>query len=94
MALKGILTWPSLLVTTLINQGPNIECMNGVLKKSFWFRASKLWLNLPDAIMVKSKKLCFNEFKKCAKNELINEQRTVRMSELFDIIDEYELMCM
>lgn len=70
---------------------PNILYHNGIMKKSFLFRASKLWLNLPVVISEKSNNMSMIEFKKQVKDMLLNVQRTDRIIELFEIIDNHEM---
>jgi hypothetical protein len=59
-------------------------------KKSFRYRSQQNWLNLPENLQTTYTTSSLIVFQEACKTFLINKQRTVRMKELFDMIDEYE----
>lgn len=76
---------------TVTYSEPNIIC-NGLMRKSFQYRASKTVLNLPVRITEKLRNLSIIEFKRLVKCELVHEQCTERMVELFDILDDHDAL--
>ena len=60
-------------------------------KKSFKYRASKLWLNIPNEITYQAITTHQNVFKSKFYKNLLHCQQDERMKEIFNIIDEQEL---
>lgn len=69
---------------------PQIDCNKGIIKKSFQFRSTKIWFDLPESIQGCVSSVGFDVFKKLTKNYLINKQCEDRLKELFLLIDEHE----
>lgn len=69
---------------------PSIMINNNIGKRSFKYRASVAWLNLPEYIKDKCKNMSVPMFKNAVKKCLLHDQNTRRMYELFEIIDVYD----
>lgn len=59
-------------------------------RKSFRFNAEKVWSQLPESIRNIINVISFPQFKKWSFNYFLDNQRTNRMYELFNLIDDYE----
>lgn len=68
----------------------SLNISHGWGAKSFKTRASNAWVKLPELIQINSNIFSLMTFKKLVKNHFINLQRTDRMREIFELIDDYE----
>lgn len=70
---------------------PLLNIKNNIAKKSFRYRAlKKKILNVPELSLEYIRHVNFTVFKNFVKTFLIDKQRAERMSEIFELIDNYE----